>query len=127
MRMAQPDRVPNDAGVRPQDAADAVKIRISNLGKTFSLGDSQVDAISGIDLEVKRGEFICIVGPSGCGKTTLLRILAELEWPTKGEVVIARDDPSAPLTSMIFQESSIFPWMTIRNNVAYGLRLRGLP
>jgi NitT/TauT family transport system ATP-binding protein len=123
--MAQPDRIPKDG---PQPAtADAVKIRISNLGKTFSLGNSQVDAISGIDLDVKRGEFICIVGPSGCGKTTLLRILAELEWPTKGEVVIMRDDPSAPLTSMIFQESSIFPWMTVRNNVAYGLRLRGLP
>lgn len=126
--MAQPNPVsPEIPDPAQPAAADAVKIRISNLGKSFALGDSHVDAINGIDLEVKRGEFICIVGPSGCGKTTLLRILAELESPTRGEVVITRDDPSAPLTSMIFQESSIFPWMTIRNNVAYGLRLRGLP
>ena len=101
-----------------------VKIRISNLGKVFSLGDSTVDAITDVNLDVRTGEFICIVGPSGCGKTTLLRILAELEVPSRGEVVIARDDPAAPLTSMIFQESSIFPWMTVRDNVAYGLRLR---
>ena len=102
----------------------AVKIRIRNLGKTFSLGNSTVDAIADINLDVRTGEFICVVGPSGCGKTTLLRILAELEVPSRGEVVIARADPAAPLTSMIFQETSIFPWMTVRDNVAYGLRLR---
>ena len=87
----------------------AVKIRIRDLGKTFSLGSTQVDALRGIDLDVRTGEFICIVGPSGCGKTTLLRILAELEPPSQGEVTIARDNPAAPLSSMIFQESSIFP------------------
>jgi NitT/TauT family transport system ATP-binding protein len=103
------------------------KIRISNLGKTFSLGRSEVDALNDINLDIKAGEFICIVGPSGCGKTTLLRILAELESPTRGEVVIHRENPAAPLSSMIFQESSIFPWMTIRNNVAYGLKLREVP
>ncbi|MBN9042516.1 MAG: ABC transporter ATP-binding protein [Rhizobiales bacterium] len=102
------------------------KIRIRDLGKTFSLGQTEVTALTKVNLDVTAGEFICIVGPSGCGKTTLLRILAELEAPTQGEVLIARDDPSAPLSSMIFQESSIFPWMTIRDNVAYGLRLRGV-
>jgi NitT/TauT family transport system ATP-binding protein len=104
-----------------------VKIRFTHLGKTFSLARSRVDALIDVNLEVKRGEFICIVGPSGCGKTTLLRVLAGLEWPTRGEAVIVQDDPKAPLTSMIFQESSIFPWMTVRDNVAYGLRLRRLP
>jgi NitT/TauT family transport system ATP-binding protein len=115
------------ANASPASSAAGSKIRISNLGKTFSLGKTQVDALKGIDLDVKAGEFICIVGPSGCGKTTLLRILAELEAPSEGEVVIARENPSAPLSSMIFQESSIFPWMTVRKNVAYGLKLRGLP
>jgi NitT/TauT family transport system ATP-binding protein len=112
----------SERGVDP-----AVKIRIRDLGKTFALGRTQVDALRGIDLDVRAGEFICIVGPSGCGKTTLLRILAELEPPSQGEVTIVRDNPAAPLSSMIFQESSIFPWMTIRTNVAYGLKLRGLP
>ncbi|WJR76577.1 ABC transporter ATP-binding protein [Bradyrhizobium sp. NP1] len=111
----------------PRVSGDAVKIRIRNLGKSFALGHSTVDAISDINLEVRKGEFVCIVGPSGCGKTTLLRILAELETPSRGEVLIMRDDPAAPLSSMIFQEASIFPWMTIRDNVAYGLKLRHVP
>jgi NitT/TauT family transport system ATP-binding protein len=115
----------------PADTASATgaplpKIRISHLGKTFSLGAKEIDALKDINLDVGAGEFICIVGPSGCGKTTLLRILAELEAPSEGEVTILRDNPAAPLNSMIFQETSIFPWMTIRNNVAYGLKLRGL-
>jgi NitT/TauT family transport system ATP-binding protein len=86
-----------------------------------------VKALDDVNLDVRPGEFICIVGPSGCGKTTLLRILAELEAPSQGEVTMSRDDPAAPLTSMIFQESSIFPWMTVRDNVAYGLTMRGIP
>jgi NitT/TauT family transport system ATP-binding protein len=115
----------------PADTASATgaplpKIRISHLGKTFSLGAKEIDALKDINLDVGAGEFICIVGPSGCGKTTLLRILAELEAPSEGEVTILRDNPAAPLNSMIFQETSIFPWITIRNNVAYGLKLRGL-
>ena len=72
------------------------------------------------------GEFIVIVGPSGCGKTTLLRILGGLESPTEGEATIRRGSAGHPLTSMIFQEASIFPWMTVRDNVAYGLKLRGV-
>ena len=72
------------------------------------------------------GEFIVIVGPSGCGKTTLLRILGGLESPTEGEATITRGSAGHPLTSMIFQEASIFPWMTVRANVAYGLKLRGV-
>jgi NitT/TauT family transport system ATP-binding protein len=106
------------------DGEAATKILIRGLGKTFSLGRSEVDALTDIDLDVRTGEFICIVGPSGCGKTTLLRILAELELPTRGEIIISRENSARPLTSMVFQESSIFPWMTIRDNVAYGLRLR---
>jgi NitT/TauT family transport system ATP-binding protein len=104
----------------------ASKICIRNLGKSFALRDSEVKALIDINLDVKAGEFICIVGPSGCGKTTLLRILAGLEAPTQGGVIINRDNSSTPLSSMIFQESSIFPWMTVRSNVAYGLKLRGV-
>ncbi|HEY1723326.1 MAG TPA: ABC transporter ATP-binding protein [Magnetospirillaceae bacterium] len=103
----------------------APKIRIQGLGKSFQVKKQAIDAIKGIDLDVQSGEFICIVGPSGCGKTTLLRILAELETPTEGSATIQRSNPTAPLNSMIFQEASIFPWMTIRKNVAYGLTLRG--
>ncbi|HWA39247.1 MAG TPA: ABC transporter ATP-binding protein [Burkholderiales bacterium] len=109
-----------------------MKIGIRGLRKEFAGARGPVVALEACDFEVGEGEFIVIVGPSGCGKTTLLRILGGLESPSGGEVVIRRgmegggeEGGRQPLTSMIFQEASIFPWMTVRDNVAYGLRLRG--
>lgn len=87
----------------------------------------RVTALDDVSLSIPRGQFVCIVGPSGCGKTTLLRIVAGLEQLSYGEVQVARDDPSRPINSMIFQEQSLFPWMSVRDNVAYGLRMRGVP
>jgi NitT/TauT family transport system ATP-binding protein len=83
-----------------------------------------VVALDNVSLTIPRGQFVCIVGPSGCGKTTLLRIVAGLEQLSFGEVRVARDSPTTPISSMIFQEQSLFPWMTVRDNVAYGLRMR---
>ena len=103
------------------------KIDIQGLGKKFRAGNMSVTALDHCDLKVQEGEFICIVGPSGCGKTTLLRIAAGLESPSEGSVTIQRRDATRPLTSMMFQETSVFPWMTVRANVAYGLQLRGVP
>jgi NitT/TauT family transport system ATP-binding protein len=100
------------------------KIAISALSKTFRSHGMEVSALDSFDLRIADGEFICIVGPSGCGKTTLLRILAGLETPTAGTVDIIRRDRARPLTSMIFQETSIFPWLSVRDNVAYGLDMR---
>jgi NitT/TauT family transport system ATP-binding protein len=100
------------------------KIAIRALSKTFRSKDMEVTALDRFDLRIGDGEFICIVGPSGCGKTTLLRILAGLELPTGGTVDITRRDSTRPLTSMIFQETSIFPWLSVRNNVGYGLDMR---
>jgi len=102
------------------------KISIASLAKTFKTGSLTVTALDAFDLRIQEGEFICIVGPSGCGKTTLLRILAGLEQPTSGEVSIVRRDRARPLSSMIFQELSVFPWMRVRDNVGYGLALRGV-
>ena len=92
-----------------------------------------IDALAGIDLDIGAGEFFCIVGPSGCGKTTLLRILAGLETKTAGSIEIARDGrpginggAERPLNSMVFQEQSIFPWMNVRDNIAFGLKAQGL-
>src|SRR5579885_2075201 len=68
-----------------------------------------------------------IVGPSGCGKTTLLRILAGLETPSSGAIEIETPHSQRPVNSMIFQGDSIFPWMTVWDNAAYGLRMRRAP
>jgi NitT/TauT family transport system ATP-binding protein len=106
--------------------AGPAKISIDGLGKTFASGPLTVTALDSFNLQVGEGEFICIVGPSGCGKTTLLRILAGLETPTGGEVRIARGDGERPLSSMVFQESSVFPWMRVGDNVGYGLDMRGV-
>ena len=103
------------------------EITISNLNKNFISKNSTVTALKDINLTIFQGEFFCIVGPSGCGKTTLLRILAGLDKATNGDVQIAMpEDTNRPRNSMVFQEQSIFPWMTVLENVAYGLRLRGI-
>ncbi|MBU2602320.1 MAG: ABC transporter ATP-binding protein [Actinobacteria bacterium] len=102
----------------------AEKIVIKGLTKEFVTKDRIVTAVKDVDLTINEGEFVCIVGPSGCGKTTLLRILADLETETRGEIRITHSDPSKPLNSMVFQEQSIFPWMNVRKNIGFGLRCR---
>lgn len=102
------------------------KIRLNGIGKDFRTRDGVFQALAPLDLELETGAFYTIVGPSGCGKTTLLRILGGLEDATTGELEITHSDSSAPLTSIIFQEDSIFPWMTVEQNIGYGLTNRGV-
>src|SRR3954447_6602924 len=101
------------------------KIAIAGLCKTFATRTGPFVALNDISLDIARGSFCTIVGPSGCGKTTLLRILAGLETPSAGRTTIAADDPAKPTNAMVFQGDSIFPWMTVWNNAAYGLKMRG--
>jgi NitT/TauT family transport system ATP-binding protein len=102
---------------------------IDHLSKQFAKnGQDTVDSLVDINVEIHDGEFICILGPSGCGKTTLLRIIAGLESPTTGEVLIdgmAIDRPN-PKMGMIFQDYSLYPWRTVNENIAFGLELRGV-
>jgi NitT/TauT family transport system ATP-binding protein len=98
-------------------------IRIRDLRKMFG----QLMAIDGVSLDIAPGEFFMIVGPSGCGKTTLLRILAGLESVTSGAIEIETPSSHRPVNSMIFQGDSIFPWMTVWDNAAYGLKMRRAP
>jgi NitT/TauT family transport system ATP-binding protein len=111
---------------RPSEPGTTVKVRLRGLAKSFSVKARRIEALAGIDLDIQVGEFLCVVGPSGCGKTTLLRILAGLEQQTSGSVEVGRDQTSArPLNSMVFQEQSIFPWLGVRDNVAFGLKAQG--
>lgn len=104
-----------------------IKIEIENLCKEFKINKDRIVAFKDVSLRIKEGEFWCFVGPSGCGKTTLLRVLAGLEEPTSGELNIYHQDNTKPLNSMVFQEHAIFPWMTVRDNIGYGLRNRRMP
>ncbi len=106
---------------------DKEYIKIDHVGRVFQTAQGKVTAIEDVNVQIKEGEFFSIVGPSGCGKTTLLRILAGLEKATTGSININLRDRSKPLTSVVFQEQSIFPWLTVLDNVAYGLKMRNVP
>lgn len=106
---------------------EAAKVSIENLTVEYPLGRTHVRALSAVHLVLPPGEFCAVVGPSGCGKSTLLRVVAGLQPATHGTVTIQQQDPDAPLQAMVFQGRSVFPWMTVLDNAAYGLRQRGVP
>ncbi len=101
------------------------KIAIREVGRTFDVKGGSFSALDGVSLDVHDQEFLCIVGPSGCGKSTLLRMLGGLEHPTSGTLDMHHTDTLRPLTAMIFQEESVFPWLTVEKNAAYGLKVTG--
>ena len=103
-----------------------MKLRVQNLSKSFSLNRTETHALQDVTLDVFTNEFCVIVGPSGCGKTTLLRMLAGLEEPTSGEVIYGNCNPNKPKCNLVFQEQAVFPWMTVWENIAFGLRRRGV-
>ena len=104
---------------------EAPLLSIDGASKRFVDSNGQtVDALQAITLSLQAGEFVSIVGPSGCGKTTLLRLIAGLETPTAGQILFARQPVSAPSPErgMVFQAYTAFPWLTVRENIAFGLR-----
>ncbi len=99
----------------------------TNVSKVFGSGPGTVAALKDITLSVSDGEFVCVVGPSGCGKTTLLRLIAGLDSPTTGKIEYDRVLAAGQLrAAMVFQHVGLFPWMTILENVAFGLETRGI-
>jgi len=106
-----------------------VKLIIENLRKTFPLDEGELVAIEKFDLEVTKGEFVCILGPSGCGKTTILRILAGLDTPTSGNIFLDGKPISGSGSDrgMVFQEFALFPWRSVRKNIEFGMELKKVP
>ena len=107
-------------------------LSVRNLTKEFVVGGATVTAVDRVSFEVRGGEFFTMLGPSGCGKTTTLRVVAGLERATSGEITVDGSDfmavpPQRRNIGMVFQSYALFPHLTIFENVAYGLRLRGLP
>ncbi len=108
-------------------SADAV-VRVRDVWMTFAgkSRDSDVHVLEGVHAEVRAGEFVCIVGPSGCGKSTLLNIVAGFIPPTSGEVLVEGKQVTRPDARRIFvfQENGVFPWLTVAQNVGFGLQRR---
>ncbi len=103
-----------------------MKITVRDLTKSYVTARGSIRALGPLDLDVRDGEFLCMVGPSGCGKTTLLRILAGLEAQSGGTFTINPTDENRPSNAMVFQGHWLFPWYTVSENVRYGMRVRGL-
>jgi sulfonate transport system ATP-binding protein len=98
-------------------------LSVEHLDKQYAIKNDTMNALEDINLEIKNGEFISIVGPSGCGKSTFLRILSNLETITSGNVLIDGEEMNGPSNKMkmIFQESRLFPWLTIEKNIDFVL------
>ncbi len=111
-------------------APDGTVIDIRNLSLTFQTADAPVFALSGIDLQVERGEFVSFIGPSGCGKTTLMRVIADLEQPTEGQIsvngVTPREARLSRAYGYVFQAPALYPWRTVQKNVSLPLEIMGL-
>ena len=103
-------------------------IVVDHLRVSFGRNSSAVEAVSDVSMEVKPGEFVSIIGPSGCGKSTLLNVVAGFVQPSAGSVLVdgkTTDKPSAD-RGMVFQQYSLFPWLTVRKNVEFGLKQQGM-
>ena len=103
-----------------------VKVQIKGVEKVYEGRNGKTVALNGVDLDIYDNEFICVVGPSGCGKSTLLNIIAGLHDPSAGEVLVdgVKVDGTGVDRGVVFQQYALFPWLTVKKNVEFGLKLR---
>ena len=102
-------------------------VSIRDVSKTYQLNGTSIEALSGARLDIRRGEFLCLIGASGCGKSTLLRLIAGFEKPTTGQALMwgkPIDGPD-PSRGMVFQDYALFPWLSVRDNIGFGPKSRG--
>jgi len=109
-----------------------VDVHIQDMTRVFSEGSNEIVAVDGIDLTIEDGEFVTLVGPSGCGKTTTLRCVAGLDTPTSGSIYFGdKEVTNLPVqerdVALLFQDIALYPHMSVRDNMAYGLKIEGIP
>jgi ABC-type nitrate/sulfonate/bicarbonate transport system ATPase subunit len=106
-----------------QPLTGQTKLTIRGLRVVFRTEKSEVRVLENLDLEVREGEFVCILGPSGCGKSTFLNVVAGFLSPTAGSVRIDGEDVRGPdpRRIFVFQERGVFPWLTVEGNIGFGL------
>ena len=128
--------MPTDDLPSENEAAKSLSgaINVSDVTKDYVTETGTVHALSSVNMDIPRGKFIVLLGPSGCGKTTLLRILGGLVTPTSGNILIddaalwkdgRRDAALLDSLAMVFQDSNLFPWMNVEDNISLPLRVRG--
>ena len=111
-----------------QAQASCGRVEVRDVGIRFDTRGGAVDAVSGVSVHVQPGEFVSLIGPSGCGKSTLLNVVAGFLQPSSGQALLDGQVIHGPGADrgVVFQQYSLFPWMTVRRNVEFGLRMRGL-
>jgi NitT/TauT family transport system ATP-binding protein len=114
----------------PTASADALAVHAKGVSLTFETSDGEVQALSSVDLDIAAGDFVSFIGPSGCGKTTLLRVIADLQQPTSGTILVNGVTPEAARLrrayGYVFQAPALYPWRTIERNIALPLEIMGI-
>ena len=105
-----------------------VVLEVEHLIRSFPSGQGTVTALNDINFRVHRREFLCVIGPSGCGKSTLIRLVAGLDEPTSGQMLLDGKPIQGPCPDrgMVFQGYTLFPWLTVTGNVKFGLEMEGM-
>ena len=118
-----------DIEIKAEAVAGQGHIEVRNFALSYETIDGTVAAVTNTDIHVKPGEFVSIVGPSGCGKSTFLNAVAGFLKPTQGTITVDGELVEGPSAErgMVFQQYSLFPWKTVRENVEFGLKMRGMP
>lgn len=126
--MQQTDKV--DGGGAPMSGMEKPVVEIEKLNLIFETPDAPVHALSDVDLTINAGDFVSFIGPSGCGKTTLMRVIADLETPTNGHILVNGMTPSEAREKRaygyVFQAPALYPWRTVQKNVMLPLEIMGL-
>lgn len=127
--MAKKNTVQNTTGSPLEAHVASSKILAEHIDKVYISGKKQTVAIEDASIDIQDNDFVCIVGPSGCGKSTLLRMLAGLDFPTAGKIIVNDRTVTGPGPDrgMVFQTYTLFPWMTVENNIKFGLKIKKMP
>jgi NitT/TauT family transport system ATP-binding protein len=128
-RSLAPHKAEFAVAVGPEPATQVPKLSVKNVSLSYETHSGQrLTALKDINLQVRAGEFLCVVGPSGCGKSTLLHLIAGLHQQTAGDVLVDNAPVQGPGTDriLIFQDLGLFPWLTVAQNVEFGMRMNGV-